>query len=452
MKTKLQKLFFLLSVSFMMPHFAKADVIFQDNFDAQPDWAPQAKTCGKDINGYNAGCTSSGTPVNWSYWNNTEYWNPYDPNSAVAGSHPAHMISGDPMYGLGAGNKAHISWNEGTSIGDGSGWGSDGILAKMLDHPYPEIYAQINIKMQPGFQWHWWPGFAAAIKVFRVQYYQDNSGRPPYMQNSWSQNFTNGNVGPAYIFDLSNKEDPYGFRVSNSYRCNPVNRDFVTYNGKTYDCIKDNNTASGTILPTNTSYWSLVDTTYWAPPSGNIPVPAWTSGTTYRDSNYFCGEPGATEAQTGSHYDGASPFFANNVASSSYAATFGDGGWHTVKIHLKMDSVPGSGDGVQQLWIDGNLSVSLTNVAWRSAQGDPAAGWNFVNIGGNSFNSYANTWGNTASDTSRYNYNQWAAGSDIVWEGYHYTALQDTYNIPNSNYPSANPTYWQKGAFEPAAE
>ncbi|KKU59106.1 MAG: Fibronectin type III domain protein [Candidatus Wolfebacteria bacterium GW2011_GWA2_47_9b] len=147
MQKQILKIFFFSAIFFAVPNSSQATIIFEDDFDAQADWQPTCLVCGKNEDGYNGGGDLSGTPINWSYWRNDEYWNPAtgDPTKQ-----PTLKISTDQYSGQGG--KSLQVWNESNNGHSGDGWGADGQLAKYLGGEFDDIFLQMKIKMSPTFQ------------------------------------------------------------------------------------------------------------------------------------------------------------------------------------------------------------------------------------------------------------------------------------------------------------
>lgn len=114
-----------------------------------------------------------------------------------------------------------------------------------------------------------------------------------------------------------------------------------------------------------------------------------------QESYYYCPDGAATD-----------PVFGGEFTDSG---NYGDGQWHRIDIHLKMNTYAGSGkwnnDGVIQYWHDGALKVEIKNKKWIVSGTDSTIGWNFVGIGGNAYNNY--------SDDANHA-EQWYAFDDIV--------------------------------------
>lgn len=196
---------------------ATAQVIFEDNFDSQSDWAPKCLNCNRNSGGYTSGAESSGTPNGWDWWRNDEFWSPFvftdrGYGGGTINSKPTIQISNLNFYG--PTGKALTVFNE-SNNGDGSdGFGADGILAKSLGQDYQELYINVKIKYQKGFQLHWTVGSNGAIqKLVRL----GHNGNPnqPFGFGSSYQN------APMYFFDTY--VDEYGLSHTHSFRFSPAN-------------------------------------------------------------------------------------------------------------------------------------------------------------------------------------------------------------------------------------
>ncbi|GFO66545.1 hypothetical protein GMLC_01240 [Geomonas limicola] len=196
---------------------ANAQVLFEDNFDTQADWAPKCLNCNRNGGGYYNGGDASGTPVGWDWWRNDEFWSPYDftdrgYGAGTASSKPTIQISSFNHYGTTG--KALTVYNE-SNNGDGSdGFGADGILAKSLGKDFQELYVNVKIKYQPGFQLHWTVGGNGVTqKLVRFGHNGD-----PIRPFGFGTSFQNA---PMYFFD--NYMDEYGLTQAHAFRFAPAN-------------------------------------------------------------------------------------------------------------------------------------------------------------------------------------------------------------------------------------
>lgn len=184
----------LISIAFAHTD-ALAYRLFEDNFDQQQDWIPDTNTsCGS----LETACPY--VPTGWTFYRIDEMW-------PAPQYHPTIQISTENYRGTTG--KGYTQWNESNKGNSGDGWGADGILAKLLDNDYQELYVRLYIKFMPGFKW----GTAEEnmLKLVRILHY-DRTG-------SAFKFFSTGNVNPAFIFDL--KKGNWGYRSVSSFRCDP---------------------------------------------------------------------------------------------------------------------------------------------------------------------------------------------------------------------------------------
>jgi hypothetical protein len=141
-------LFFCLSVG-----LAQAQVLFEDNFDSQPDWSLTQYNLGQHPYGVPYACYSPDysncTPL--SIWNVYYNGDSHCVDVGGPGHNTLNVNSLSPWGGVG---KSFIHWEEScdpyfrSQLED-----SDGVLGISLGDYYPEIYLRFYIMFQPGFQW-----------------------------------------------------------------------------------------------------------------------------------------------------------------------------------------------------------------------------------------------------------------------------------------------------------
>ena len=353
MKTKLQKIFFLIALFLASPHFARAGVIFETNFDSDPNWnmdgskdniydgcspvsiSNSTNTCGTDY------------PTNWDGWrsvaNNVTNAGTYNYSAtmpilrigALPSSQTDHTGGGKAMI------VTNMSYNHPPGLtgpsdpGYGVPWPGDGLLIKKFTSTYPELYVQLWVRTQPG--WHWntntsnsggtsWGEF----KFFRTTYWN------PAASGSQANIFIQSpDQAPIMFTDMAHDSGSNQDGLAPAYRCS------------------------------NTT-------------------------TTNRTSDFYCGNIAT----------GSNAYQANDYTySDSY--TISDGGWHRMKYHMKLNTA-GSNNGVYEVWKDGHKIQDHQDVIWKET-GSNIPGFNTVWFGGNSSNSWAPTGGS-----------QWYAIDDIV--------------------------------------
>lgn len=151
---------------------ASAEVIFEENFDAQPDYVSRDHLSGVNHQLYRA----SGDPIP-SGWDSISDWSQYDlPHLIITGSDAANQAKG------GTGKSLVMR-----RASRGPGWSGDAQLAKNLDRDYKEIYVKFWIKFQPGWT------HSGFDKLFRIGSYKPDelSGK-----EYWSR------LGMGVIWDL----------------------------------------------------------------------------------------------------------------------------------------------------------------------------------------------------------------------------------------------------------
>lgn len=366
-KSVMLSILFIVFLVFGVCNYATAQIVFEDNFDSIPDWYTKKSFAIGQPCKEGEHATSCNIP-NWTQWKNDEIWNPYDTVKPRSESRPGLEISGFAHYS--SSGKALVITNEHHNGTDSSGWGSDTILAKDLGADYKELYTQFKIKYQPNFTWSWKTGFmAAAIKTFRWMHWDRTENTMPYSGGPG----TNNSNAPLLFLDMT--EDEYGGMLKSAFRCDPQQDTYVNYNGSSYKVYATHTASSGNIPP-NTSYWQA--TTY------NASFAAWQAGTVYRISNYYCNANRDAYANTSA----AKAYKANGTRGNTLEETVADGNWHTLTMHVKLNSDTSTADGVYELWQDGFLIYSKYDLKYIDIGGDSNIGINGVMFGGNNFSNY----------------------------------------------------------------
>ena len=387
----------------MLPNFVNAAVVFEDNFDYQPDWTPNCLVCGISDIGATGGY--SGTFLNgWQYFRNDEYWNQYSTVNygsfgATPNAEPTIQVKGGLPYTTSG--KALIVNNESESDspnGGGTGWSSDGILAYISPSDHPEVYMQFKIKYQANFTRYWAVNNSESIKTARFEHY-DRSGSPFY-------NGAPGNVSPAYI--LQTGQNAYGEAVvSDSVRCDPQQDVYINYLGNSYRLPFRYAYPVTGVFPTSAP---------WQQIAYSAAYPEWNDTTTYTASNYWCDQM-ITLPVTKSYFTTPSPtcslitgFPSDATATTTQAIGIFDGNWHTITMHAKLNSMIGVNDGIYELIYDGCVLKYLNNMGWIGVNGNIDAGWNAFMLGGNVFNNYLGITNHVYQSGAE----QWYAIDDFV--------------------------------------
>ncbi|KKQ60746.1 MAG: Repeat-containing protein [Parcubacteria group bacterium GW2011_GWC1_38_22] len=62
-----------------------------------------------------------------------------------------------------------------------------------------------------------------------------------------------------------------------------------------------------------------------------------------------------------------------------------DGSWHHYEYHIKMNSVSGALDGIQEVWLDGVKMFTKNNMDFVMAGGSTTKGWNYIELFDNAY-------------------------------------------------------------------
>ena len=111
----------------------------------------------------------------------------------------------------------------------------------------------------------------------------------------------------------------------------------------------------------------------------------------YRYENvYYPTSASPYHSYPGTFYFGSGSYGGGGTDFSD-SGMMGDGQWHSWEFHVKINSSIGVPDGEYTFWQDGNLVVSVTDLAWgdNGGQSNPRKLWNYIQIGGNNNNPYS---------------------------------------------------------------
>jgi hypothetical protein len=241
----------------------------------------------------------------------------------------------------GPNGKAYTVWTE--ANGGLDTWSSDSLLCVKFQE-VPEVYLHFWIKFQPG--WKWSNTASSMIKMFRIGK-QNLAG-----STGWPWVYAGGsptNSMPLILFD------------------------FAKWAGGAADIAISSGPRS------NPDYNQNEDANDYFPPSGTY----GGGGTDFSDAAW--------------NPSGRTVFESPGMV--------GDGGWHLWDARVKTNSAVGAADGVFTSWIDGVQIANRTNEVWNTSGASRAAGFDFVCIGGNIFN----PWAQASSGAE-----QWYAIDDVV--------------------------------------
>ncbi|NOY91271.1 MAG: hypothetical protein GXP55_08675 [Deltaproteobacteria bacterium] len=78
-----------------------------------------------------------------------------------------------------------------------------------------------------------------------------------------------------------------------------------------------------------------------------------------------------------------------DAVDSTFASTIGDGAWHRIMFHMRMNSGAGVGDGVFEAYWDDRRVIERTNMDWRLRGATDFRGFNLFSVLGNQEHTWA---------------------------------------------------------------
>jgi len=185
-------------------------IIFEDNFDDQPDWQTDTKNSLGSI------------PLGWDAGRTDEQWHPF----SASWSMPSMLISGDDVNKVyGSSGKSFISYSESFNDTTNNGFTSDGFITKDI-LPREEVNIEFKIKFQPGFAAD---SEGGQIKLFRLLSWNGISPRNKF--------FTSWNSWPIYIYDWA--QNTYGLRHFHAFRCDDQETNYFCTNPAISDAPRE---------------------------------------------------------------------------------------------------------------------------------------------------------------------------------------------------------------------
>jgi hypothetical protein len=308
------------------------DVVFEDDFNDQPDWTSTMHSLQDDQDIVQGDVIPEGW---WGIYQQSQW----SPERGFPDKHASlEILSANADKSRSGGGKSAVFWRESYSFNGSSYlWASDAQFVKVLDNDHPEIYVEFYIR----FSENWWqrnksvaeiraagPDFIS--KIFRMGHWS----RSRFMWNQQS-----GEIGPRFIWQY--KIDAYGLR------------------------------------------------SFVAPESG---PPAVSRGLGDLSNNYTAHvkgqEIGGTDPQLfDQDPNGPGGLVGDFTDLVLHENVFGEASqWTKIAFYVKLNSAPGVKDGLHYQWINDHRVMAKTNVSWISPNaGDKMPGWNFFAIGGNDF-------------------------------------------------------------------
>lgn len=324
-----------------------AELIFEENFDGQPDW-----TSGLPENDRGGLKVSSGTvditqrsethtiPVGWDVVRQAPKW---APSTGHPDRHEViEILESNSHKARGGQGKSFVSWRD-SNISDGANyWNSDGVLARKIP-PTDELYVEF------------WITFSNEMiaTYYSPEYKDDSTGSGKFFRvyhddpTTGEFHFFGGNNNPHFVWGHSGRpaaNNGYGFRN---------NLSFLTRRA---------NLSEGYFLRNGT--------------------PTTSEPSSYRtDTLESFGGSALIDRKNGGYISKTGVVDIDQV--------FGDEQhWTKIGFYLKMNSAPGVFDGIFIQWVDDTKVIEINTMNWVESARDMVQ-WNTVALGGNDwFNKY----------------------------------------------------------------
>jgi hypothetical protein len=316
--------FFLTTFLMAMSFLTKAELIFEESFDDQPDFTSTMYTAkaGQEVWNENI------LPDNWAVLFQGTARSPelgYPDNHASL-----EILAVNTDKTRSGTGKSMVNWREAYQS---KKWASDSQLMTIFDQEHDEIYAEFWVRFSDN--WYSRNNLGTIMsKMFRVGYF-NGTGNPV--------NGAAGGLGPLYFWDY--RHSNYGLGNQHTFRGGPAGENY--YN---IDLA-----ANG--LDDQTNFTN--DLIGKAVGGGNPQLVDQVNGGLLADVD---------------RYD-----------FLSHDRLFGPTEqWTKMAFYVKMNSAPGVADGALMIWLNDERVTDFETIPWVGANvGNKMVGWNYIAIGGN---------------------------------------------------------------------
>jgi hypothetical protein len=362
---------FTLMVSLLgIASFTKADVIFTENFDDQPDWHSGFEINDlKWLNPFNVRSLAVDgadaeqfkeqghvLPNGWHSARQSPVW--AESFGDVGFPENVEILAANADKARGGTGKSLVVYRQSTSNLSYQ-WPSDGQLDTKLSTPSNEIFVSFRIR----FSDNWTPVdtvTSGMTKLFRISSV-DEGGNP-------FSAFSDGDASSIFVWGYQASAD-FGVRHLYTFRADPQETNYSMNNPKLPN------------LPTTSGSHNYVahirDLDGDGVEDNVVTLPSLVTG-----------NPLGADGGTVLHDE-----------------VWGGGIWRKMAFYVRMNSAPGELDGAVMVWMDDQLLFKNESVPWQGKDAPGGIKWNYVGFGGNSnFHEYDDAVRRT----------EWRAYDDIV--------------------------------------
>ncbi len=313
-------------VAICMSTLTHSEILFEETFDDQPDWTSDDWTDGPAPN--------ASLPQNWTYGIFTGKWSPA---SGHPDRHPTvEILASNTDKTRNGTGKSYVKWREGSAESGQNNFGSDSVLAKVLDQDYTELYVEFYITLSSELISAYYNDIMGSMKLFRIlshnRVYADKN---EFFGEVNSPKFISGPAGST----------TYGYR------------NFLAFYAR-------------------------------GPNHSNLPVFGGLGGGSGGDwSGSFLTDldgmrPDGSDAMLPDKANGGFIDPAEDRVAHIDEVMGPEGTWTKLGYYVKMNSAPGVQDGEVMMWVDDQRIVFSDQIDWVR-EGWDMRGWNYVAIGGN---------------------------------------------------------------------
>jgi hypothetical protein len=339
-KTILQLM--LLSWGVIWSNVLISEILFEENFDSQPDWHSGLIENDLDDDGFpdRVLIRDDGylLPDDWYSSRQDPSWAPSVGYSN--GRESIEILSKNSSLARGGVGKSYVSWRDATE-GPTFRWNSDSILSQFYPDGLGEVYVRFWIKFDPNWTQL---GETGSSKLFRI--------------SSWD------GAGTIYGFGGNRYNGPVVFWDYKATNSGGV-RNSISLRG----------------FPIDTNYFMAT------PPVLNMPRSS-------NNGDYGLNFDNNIRDLDGDGVEDNEVTLKNLVSGEALSGivgldeVYGDT-WHKIEFYVKMNSSAGAYDGVLTQWIDDQLVFRNVTIPWMGSESTETRKWNVISFGGNDhFHSY----------------------------------------------------------------
>lgn len=308
-----------------------AEVIFEENFDDQPDWHSAMHSTDRT-----QFADTHVIPKGWYAIRQDPSW---APSVGHADRHESIEILSSNKDKARSGDKSYVTWRDSYDAG-WNRWNSDSILAIYLREGSKTLYVRFWIKFAPN-----WTGDGSS-KLFRISSWDEEGSIFGYGGDRYN--------APMAMWSYSSY--PNNVRNKLSLRGHPQGTNYFMRNPEPVG------------LPRSIS-------------SGDLSIGFDKDIRDLDGDGEQDNEVTLTSKVSGDVVSG----------TVGHKEIYGDD-WNQVEFYVQMNTGPGRMDGVLKQWLNGQLVFSNERLPWMGLESSGGREWNVVAFGGNDFfRSYDNS-------------------------------------------------------------